>query len=429
MQRALDDGESMKDIEIDPRVSTDKVRIDELTTRAVANIYPSADALVEVLNSGRRLKVYMGIDPTAPDMHVGHESQLWKLKRLQELGHEVTLLIGDFTAVIGDPTDKSAARKKLTREQVLTNAAGYMAQASKIMSFVDDVNPARLAYNSEWLGKMDFADVLELASEFTVQQMLERQMFRKRMDENKPVGLHEFIYPTMQGWDSVCLEADIEIGGSDQIFNMLVGSTLVRRHLHKQKYVIAGQLLVDPGGKKIGKTEGNMITMNDTPLDMFHKIMLWGDAITPHALELCSQLPMQDVRMIEAKLSSGEMTGIEGKLFLAKTIVTDLHGQDAAEGAEAEYRMLTSKASVDIDRSILVQQHVTANDNVVFILVESGLASSNRAARQLLKDGAVRVDGNPIDESWTMSAKSKEVILRVGKRKLENHRLLKLSEG
>ncbi len=215
-----------------PVINTDPVLIAELTTRAISEIYPSPQELIAELSSGRRLKAYMGIDPTAPDMHVGHESQLLKLKRLQDLGHEVILLIGDFTAMIGDPTDKSAARTKLTHEEVLSNATWYMAQASKILDFDDADNPVRLAYNSEWLGKMDFKDVLELASEFTVQQMLERQMFRKRIDENKPVGLHEFIYPMMQGWDSVCLDVDIEVGGSDQIFNMLVGSTLVRRHLN-----------------------------------------------------------------------------------------------------------------------------------------------------------------------------------------------------
>ena len=409
------------------RVNTDKTLIHELTSRAVAEIYPSKDALIVALSSGKRLKVYMGIDPTAPDMHVGHESQLLKLKRLQDLGHEITLLIGDFTAMIGDPTDKTAARTKLTREEVLANSSGYMAQASKILNFSDDANPVKLAYNSEWLGKMDFGDVLELASEFTVQQMLERQMFRKRMDDNKPVGLHEFIYPMMQGWDSVCLDTDIEIGGSDQIFNMLVGTTLVKRHRNRQKFVIAGELLVDPNGKKIGKTEGNMITLNDTPLDMFHKIMLWGDAITPHALELCSRMPMNEIRDIEAKLKTNEMDGLEGKMLLADTIVTDLHGKEASIQAKEQYSKLTSRTAPEIERTMLTIHKVTLNDNIVNILVDSKLATSKRDACQLLRDNAVRIDGAAINENWTPIKDTAEVVLQVGKRQLGNHRLLLLS--
>jgi tyrosyl-tRNA synthetase len=273
---------------------------------------------------------------------------------------------------------------------------------------------------------MDFADVLELASEFTVQQMIERQMFRKRIDAGKPVGLHEFLYPIMQGWDSVCLDVDIEVGGSDQIFNMLVGTTLVKRHRNKQKFVIAGQLLVDPSGKKIGKTEGNMITLNDTPLDTYHKIMLWGDAITPHALELCSNMPMSEVHELAAKLKSGEVSGLDGKMILARTIVTDLHGAEAAAGAEAEYHRLTSKNSGDVDRSILTIQEVQVGENIIDLLVKTGLAQSKRAARELAQNGAVRIDGTAVDAEWCISDDLPESILQVGKKKLENHRLLKL---
>jgi tyrosyl-tRNA synthetase len=411
-----------------PEVLTDEALIHELTTRAVTEVYPSPEALAEELRSGRQLTAYMGIDPTAPDMHVGHESQLLKLRRLQDLGHHVVLLIGDFTATIGDPTDKSAARVKLTREQVMANARGYREQAGKILDFDREDNPIDLRYNSEWLGKMDFADVLELASEFTVQQMLERDMFKKRIANNKPVGLHEFIYPMMQGWDSVCLDVDIEVGGSDQIFNMLVGSTLVRRHTGRQKFVIAGDLLVDPSGKKIGKTEGNMITLNDTPLDMFHKIMLWGDGITPHALELCSTLPMSQVNEMAEKLKTGELSGIEGKMFLAKTIVTDLHGAKAADMAARDYRSLTTK-DASFDKESYTSASVDNGQTIVEVLVSSGLAASKSAARRLVAGNGVRVNGGTVDENWTMSVESNGAILQVGKKKLENHRLLVVNES
>jgi tyrosyl-tRNA synthetase len=365
-------------------------------------------------------------------MHVGHESQLLKLQRLQNMGHQVILLIGDFTATIGDPTGKSATRVKLTRDEVLENAEGYKQQASKIIDFEDSNNPARLMYNSNWLGRMSFSDVLELAGEVTVQQMLERDMFRRRIQEGKPVGLHEFLYPIMQGWDSVNMGdngVDIEVGGSDQIFNMLVGSTFVRRHNGKQKFVIAGNLLADPSGRKIGKTEGNMITLNDTPLDMYHKIMLWGDGITPHALELCSQLPMSEVEGVRGSLDSGTMSGLEGKMFLARTVVSELHGVDAATAAEDGYKALTSRHG-ELDVETLTVANVAAGQSIIDVLCESGLATSKTAARRLIESGAVRINDAKIPGTeWQVGASDEPLVLRVGKRKFENHRRLIVGEA
>jgi tyrosyl-tRNA synthetase len=398
--------------------------VQELTTRAVEQIYPSREALETELMSGRQLRVYMGIDPTSPDMHVGHQSQLLKLRRLQTLGHHVTLLIGDFTAMIGDPTDKSATRVKLTRDQVLENADGYRDQASKIIDFDDPDNPAELRYNSDWLGEMDFGDVLELASEYTVQQMLERDMFRRRIAEQKPVGLHEFLYPLMQGWDSVQLDTDIEIGGSDQIFNMLVGTSLVKRHLGRQKFVIAGNLLVDPSGKKIGKTEGNMITMNDEPLDMFHKVMLWGDEITPHALELSSSLPMSRIREIEEQMKSGELSGLDAKRFLARTIVSELHDAESAQTAEENYKKLTSENNDEHIKEIASTSEVLVGQDIVSVLVAANLAGSNSQARRLIEGGAVRINGEKIGSDWRVTVDNDSHLLQVGKKKLENHRKL-----
>lgn len=412
--------------DIEPVVHTDEHLIAELTTRAIAEIYPSREAFQDELRSGRRLTAYMGIDPTAPDIHVGHESQLLKLQRLQAMGHQVILLIGDFTAMIGDPTDKSAARTRLTKDEVLANAEGYKEQAGKILDFDDPINPIDLRYNSEWLGDMDFGDVLELASEFTVQQMLQRNSFQKRMEAGNPVSMVEFMYPMMQGWDSVALGVDIEVGGSDQIFNMLQGSTLVRRHLDKPKFVIAGQLLVDPSGKKIGKTEGNMITMNDQPGDMYHRIMMWGDEITPHALELCSQLPMVQVEEIAEKLESGELSGLEGKMFLARTIVTDLHDAEAAAQAEEDYRSVVSKQQEELNIDTLAAFATRPDQEIVDILVESGLAPSRSQARRLLEGNGVRVNGEKITADWKMPTvgNDQSLVLQVGKKKRENHRVL-----
>ena len=303
----------------DERRNTDELeaKVDEFLTRGVEQVFPTADALRARLLSGDQLTAYIGIDPTAPELHIGHMSQLFKLRRLQDLGHHVVLLIGDFTGQIGDPTDKSAARVRLTHEQVLENAASYKEQASKILRFDDPDNPVELRFNSEWLGKMSFADVVELASEVTVQQLLQREMFQKRMAEGKPLHVHELLYPLMQGYDSVALGVDIEIGGSDQIFNMLVGRDLVGAHLGKEKFVVAGNLLVDPSGKKIGKTEGNMITMIDPPVAVFEKVMRWGDEIVPHALELCTTVPMEKVREIERQMHDGTLDGLSAKKFFS----------------------------------------------------------------------------------------------------------------
>ncbi|MCR4314043.1 MAG: tyrosine--tRNA ligase, partial [Candidatus Uhrbacteria bacterium] len=259
-------------------VSTDSKKIEELLTRGVEKIFPSREFLEARLKEGKQLSLYLGIDPTGPDLHIGHSIQLRKLRQFQDLGHKVILLIGDFTGMIGDPTDKSATRVRLTREQVLANAEKYKEQASKILDF-GGKNPVELRYNSEWHAKLSLTEVLELAAHFTVPQMLARDMFKKRMQEGKDVYMHEFLYPLMQGYDSVAMDVDGEVGGNDQTFNMLAGRDLMKAMQGKEKFVIAGKLLADPTGKKMGKSEGNMITLGDSSDDMFGKIMSWTDGM------------------------------------------------------------------------------------------------------------------------------------------------------
>lgn len=363
--------------------------IQEFLTRGVHQVLPSKEGLAVELASGRVLKAYMGIDPTAPELHLGHVSQLHKMRRLQLLGHAVTLLIGDFTGRIGDPTDKSATRVKLSPEQVAENAATYQQQAARILDFNNPINPVRLRFNSEWLGKMTFADVLELASEMTVQRMLERDMFEKRMADQKPIYIHEFMYPLMQGWDSVKLGVDIELGGSDQIFNMMVGRDLVGRFLHKEKYVVAGQLLTDPSGRKIGKTEGNMVAVLDTPEAMYHKVMLWSDQIVPHALELCTTVPMPKVRELEKALKKGDENPIQAKMFLARQIVSELQSPEAAEKAERAYLALSSGALLDE----VTEASFSLDTSLIDVLVRGGFATSRAAAKRLIEQNGVRIDG------------------------------------
>ncbi len=406
---------------IEQPVAAEKERlVDELLTRAVDAVHPSPDLLKSALMSGDRLTAYMGIDPTAPELHLGHVSQLYKLKRLQELGHHVILLIGDFTAMIGDPTDKSSTRVKLTRQQVLENANTYKEQASKILDFEHPMNPIELKYNSEWLGEMNFEEVLELASEVTVQQMSARDMFQKRFEKNQPIHLNEFLYPLMQGWDSVVMDVDIEIGGSDQTFNMFVGRDFVKRHKNKEKYIIGGSLLVDPSGKKIGKTEGNMVTVQDIPEVMYHKIMMWGDKIVPHALELCSDVPMDFVNDVKEQLENGKLDPIEGKKLLARTVVSSIYSENEAMQAQGVYE----RVSQEVEPEDVLEFRTGNGTNIIDVLVKTGLAKSKNDAKRLVSQNGVRVDGNTVnDPGFAVDNSVKtEFTLQVGKKMSDSFR-------
>ena len=268
-----------------PQISTDPQKIDHFLSHAVERVLPTADALREKLLRGDRIRVYLGVDPSGPTMHIGHAVAMQKLAELQELGHEIILLLGDFTGMIGDPTDKSATRRKLTKDEVMENLKLYKEQLSRFLK-VDGPNPVQVKFNNDWLGKMSFADVVELASHFTVQQMMERDMFEKRYEEGKPIHLHEFLYPLMQGFDSVAMDVDLEVGGNDQTFNMLAGRTLMREMKGKEKFVMGCRLLVDPTGKKMGKSEGNMVALNDDPVDAYGKIMSWPDTMLMPCFEI-----------------------------------------------------------------------------------------------------------------------------------------------
>ncbi|PIP75329.1 tyrosine--tRNA ligase, partial [Candidatus Kuenenbacteria bacterium CG22_combo_CG10-13_8_21_14_all_39_9] len=246
-------------------------QIKELLEKGVESIYPDKSYLEKLLASGKKLTVYQGFDPTADTLHIGNFVGLIKLKQFQDLGHRVIFLIGDYTAMIGDP-DKRTVRKQLTYKQVIKNCKNYQAQASKILNF-SGKNPVQLKYNSEWLSKLTFKDTLELLTNFTVQRILERDLFEQRIKSGNPLYLHEFMYPVMQAYDSVAMNVDGEIGGNDQTFNMLAGRDLMAKMKNKEKFVLTIKLLEDPSGKKMGKTEGNMITLNDSPKNMFGKIM------------------------------------------------------------------------------------------------------------------------------------------------------------
>ena len=252
------------------KISTDKRAIDEIVSRSIAEIYPSKDAFAKKLHEGKQLTFYVGIDPTADYVHLGHSTNYLLLERLHKLGHKIIVLVGDFTAMIGDPSDKTSMRTPLTEEEVKTNLKSFKDQIGKILDFESKDNPIEFKFNSQWLSPLTFKDSVELASNFTVQQMLERDAFEKRIKQQKPLFVHEFFYPLMQGYDSVAMNVDGEIGGTDQTFNMLAGRTLLKRYKNKEKFVITTTLLENPetGEKMMSKSLGTGIGINEPPKEM-----------------------------------------------------------------------------------------------------------------------------------------------------------------
>jgi tyrosyl-tRNA synthetase len=391
------------------KVITDEKQIEEVISRGVEAVFPDRDFLKKLLSSGRRIKLYCGFDPTGPSLHIGHGNQLRKLAQFQKLGHEVIFLIGDFTAMIGDPTDKGAARKQLTVKEVKINLSGWKKQAAAILDF-DGSNPVKIMYNSKWLGKLKFADVLELASKFTVQRMMERDMFEKRAEEGKPIYLHEFMYPLMQGYDSVAMDVDLEIGGNDQTFNMLAGRDLMKEIRGKEKAVLALKLIVDPTGKKMGKTEGNMITLVDSSQDMFGKIMSWSDPMIKLSLEICTEVPLDEIEKMAEAMSKGANPR-DYKMRLAYEIVKIYRGEKEAEAARDNFIKVFSEGQKPEE----IKSYNVKSSKLIEILVETGLASSNGEARRLIEQKGVKSNDVVIEDVNQVLVKGEHLIQK-GKR-------------
>ena len=394
-------------------IITDEAKIQEFLFRGIETVLPSRDFVADKLKSGKQLRVYLGIDPTAPTLHIGHAIPLKKLAQLQALGHKIILLIGDFTAQIGDPTDKMATRVALTPDEIASNLKVYKSQASKILNFEGE-NPAEFKMNSEWLGKMNFADVLSLSSKMTVQQMLERDMFQKRMTEGKPIYVHEFMYPLMQGYDSVVLGVDGEIGGNDQVFNMLVGRDLLKDH-NKDKFVMSVKLLTDSSGKKMGKSEGNMITLMDDADQMFGKIMSWTDGMIIGGFEMCTDVDRAEILDMEVSIQNGE-NPMDFKKRLAREIVTLYHSADAATTAQTSWENAFSKGGVpDEIPEIVTESGVLLMD----ILAKNSLVESKSDFRRLVDEGAIKIIRGDNEEKITDQKYevSETVIFKIGKRK------------
>ena len=384
------------------RVDTDTKKIEELLSRRLENVFPSREEAVSKLSSGSRLRVYLGIDPTGPDLHLGHTIPLLFLKQLMGLGHKPVLVIGDFTARIGDPTGKETARKPLTEKEVKENMKNYLNQVYQILP----KGSFEVKYNGDWLSRMSFEDVLSLASQATVQQMIAREMFQERIKNEKPIGVHEFLYPLMQGYDSVAMKIDGEVGGNDQTFNMLVGRDLEKKLLNKDKLVFATRLLVDAkSGKKMSKTEGGLITLSDSPTDMFGKTMKTvPDGMTATVFELCTEKPTD---WIESKKVSDPY---EFKKELAYELVRMYHGEKEARKARDEWDRVFSKGELPSEMEEIKSKGVLMQSSIM-----AGIVPSNSEFKRLVDQGAVKIN-NEIVRDWQVKDKPGDIV-QIGPKK------------
>lgn len=379
---------------------------DELLTRAVSEVVPKKLAETK-LQSGKPLRLYFGIDPTGTKLHLGHSVPLRKMRAFQDAGHEVILLIGSFTAMVGDPSGRDQMRQPLTKEEVKKNFETYLDQAKKIL----DTKKLIVQYNHEWLEKMSLKDVTELSSHFTVQQMLQRDMFKERMKKDAPISVTEFLYPLMVGYDSVMLDVDVELGGNDQLFNMLAGRTLQTAMGKRNKFVMTVKLLDGTDGRKMSKTYENCIYLTDEPADMYGKVMTILDDLIPLYMEYCTGIPMSEIESVKKALKAKKENPKVFKMRLAKEIVTLYHGTEKAAEAEAAFDAVFAKKGVPDD---MPEYKAKKGELLIDALLAAGMVSSKSDARRLIEQGGIKVDDQVVD---SIDTKAHPGIVKVGKRK------------
>ncbi len=372
----------------------------------------SNEELTRKLAKGRPLRVKAGFDPTAPDLHLGHTVLIQKLKHFQDLGHQVIFLIGDFTGMIGDPSGKTETRPPLTREQVLANAETYKRQIFKIL----DPERTEIAFNSTWMDAFTAADFVALCSRYTVARMLERDDFHKRYTENRAIAIHEFLYPLVQGYDSVALEADVELGGTDQKFNLLMGRHLQQLHGQEPQIVLTVPILEGLDGvKKMSKSLGNYVGIEEPPADMFGKLMSVSDELMWRYYELLSDRSLPDIEAMRVEVAEGVLHPKAAKERLAQEITARFHGDAAAEEARAGFNAVFAKGQLPEDMPELVVSRGEASRPAAF-LAEAGLTDSRGAARRLVKQGALTVDGEKLHDGEA-ELPAGEYVIKLGKRR------------
>jgi tyrosyl-tRNA synthetase len=385
-----------------------------IITSGIAGLVPEAD-MVRKLAQGRALRIKLGVDPTAPDLHLGHAVPLRKLRQFQDLGHTVVLIIGDFTALIGDPSGRNSTRPPLTREQIDANAETYVEQAFKIL----DAEKTELRRNSDWLGKLNFADLLKLTSQFTIARILERDDFSNRYAAQQSISLHEFLYPMAQAYDSVAVQADVELGGTDQLFNLLAGRELMEKMGMEPQCALTLPLLEGTDGvQKMSKSYGNYIGLTDEADDMFGKVMSIPDELMVKYYRLCTPVTVDEIDDLESGIASGAEHPNQVKRRLAREIVTLYHGVSAATDAEAAFDRIFKRHQAPED---VAEIEVTLAEEVYLpgLMQELGLVSSAGEGRRMIDQGGVRLDGEPLEPGLYSYARARLEghLVQVGKRR------------
>lgn len=386
----------------------------KILKRGVEEIITEEELIEKLTHSYKTntpLRVKAGFDPTAPDLHLGHTVLIHKMRHFQELGHHVIFLIGDFTGMIGDPSGKSETRKSLTREEVLKNAETYKEQVFKIL----DPDKTEIAFNSKWMNKLGADGLIQLASQYTVARMLERDDFSKRYMSNKPIGVHEFLYPLIQGYDSVALRSDVELGGTDQKFNLLVGRDLQRNYGQKPQIAITVPILEGLDGvQKMSKSLGNYVGITEDPNNMFGKIMSISDELMFKYYLLLSEKTLEEIEKIKKDIESGNLHPMNAKKELAFEIVKRYHGDESAKNAKDYFEQLFSKREIPEDIEEVV---FDTSLKLIEIITKLNFSSSNSDARRLANQGAVTINGEKVTDLNSVLV-SGEYILKVGKRKI-----------
>jgi tyrosyl-tRNA synthetase len=374
----------------------------------------NADDLKELLASNKRLKVKWGADPSAPDLHLGHTVVLRKLKIFQDLGHEIIFLIGDFTAMIGDPTGKSKTRKELSEQQVIKNAETYQDQVFKVL----DREKTTVVYNSTWLSKLTAKDIVKLTAQYNVARMLERDDFNKRFSNNVSISIHEFLYPLFQGYDSVALEADIEMGGTDQKFNLLVGRHLQKEYGQKPQIVLTMPILEGLDGvQKMSKSLGNHVGLTDSPNEMFGKLMSIPDELIIKYFELLTDVSDSLIEKMKKQMKDGSVNPRDLKVILGKTIIEMYHSKEDAVKAEEYFITAFRDKDIPADIPEMNVSKVEGELTLINIMKLADMAPSNKDIKRLFEQGAVSLDGEKVSDPFYLLETGKEVVIKAGKRK------------
>jgi len=401
------------------KVDTNAQTIDEILGRGVvSDITPSKKEFVKKLTSGDRLRLYLGIDVTAPAIHLGHAGNLLLLEDFRKLGHEIVVLLGDFTARIGDPTGKEKSRQEVSEDEVSKNISLLTEQIKMVIDTNGD-NPATIRKNSEWLSELTFQEILDLARNFTVQQLLERDMFKKRISQKQPIFLHEFLYPILQGYDSVALETDVEVGGTDQLFNMMTGRLLLERMKGKEKFVITTNLLQNPNtGILMSKSAGTGIFLDGTSDKMFGELMAQEDDMIVPLLIHCSRAPVTKVETLSSTIKKGGQTARDAKLESAEIIVESFFPKEESERSRTTFISTFSKGDLS---DIQVVKLPYKKEKLFIALVDAGLAESNTDSKRLIEEGAVEINGSKVKDPFE-EILVENLTVRVGK-----HRFARLT--